>query len=244
MSLFVLLQLDALHLILDAGPVVKAVMALLLAMSIGSWFVMGSKFMRLSKAGSSSSTFLQLFWEGDQSTPWSAERLEQIYSKAAPLGQSPIARVFHAGYVELARVFGADQAQGKKGQVSGDIDNVERALRRASVNELTQLESMLPFLATTGSVAPFIGLFGTVWGIMGSFLGLKGGAAGAKTTLDMVAPGIAEALIATAIGLLAAIPAVMAYNYFVRRVQVLESEMQTFSSDYLNIVRRHFLSGK
>ena len=122
----------------------------------------------------------------------------------------------------------------------GDIDNVERALRRTATNELTSLETMLPFLATTGATAPFIGLFGTVWGIMNSFIGIRNeGSAG----IEAVAPGIAEALIVTAIGLLAAIPAVMAYNYFVRRIRVLEAEMEAFQNDYLNIVRRHFLRG-
>jgi len=98
---------------------------------------------------------------------------------------------------------------------------------------------MVPFLATTGSTAPFVGLFGTVWGIMNSFIGIG---SQHNASLDVVAPGIAEALIATAIGLVAAIPAVMAYNYFIRRITVLESEMESFSNDYLNIVRRHFLT--
>jgi biopolymer transport protein TolQ len=113
-------------------------------------------------------------------------------------------------------------------------------LRRATSNEVMSLEAMVPFLATTASAAPFIGLFGTVWGIMNSFINIG---ARKNASLDVVAPGIAEALIATAIGLLAAIPAVMAYNYFVRRINVLSSEMESFSSDMLNIVRRHFLAG-
>ncbi|MCP4200014.1 MAG: flagellar motor protein MotA, partial [Proteobacteria bacterium] len=120
----------------------------------------------------------------------------------------------------------------------GDIENVERALRRASSTEITHLESMVPFLATTGSTAPFVGLFGTVIGIMISFMQISAtGAAG----MDVVSQGISEALIATAIGLMAAIPAVIAYNYFLRRIKVLSSEMENFSSDFLNIVKRHFL---
>jgi biopolymer transport protein TolQ len=102
------------------------------------------------------------------------------------------------------------------------------------------MESMVPFLATTGSTAPFVGLFGTVWGIMNSFINIG---AQKNASLDVVAPDIAEALIATAIGLAAAIPAVMAYNFFVRKINVLSSEMENFSNDYLNIVRRHFLAG-
>jgi biopolymer transport protein TolQ len=134
--------------------------------------------------------------------------------------------------VELARVLGST------GGRAGELTNVERALRRAAMNEVTGLETMIPFLATTGSTAPFVGLFGTVWGIMNSFIEIGGQK---SASLDVVAPGIAEALIATAIGLVAAIPAVMAYNYFLRRIHVLQTEMDAFQSDYLNIVRRHFL---
>ena len=120
---------------------------------------------------------------------------------------------------------------------AGDIGNVERALRRATTAEITHLESLVPFLATTGSTAPFVGLFGTVVGIMLSFKQIQAqGAAG----MDVVSQGISEALIATAIGLLAAIPSVIAYNFFLRRIRVLSSEMENFSSDFLNIVKRHF----
>ena len=120
----------------------------------------------------------------------------------------------------------------------GGTENVQRSLRRTALSELTTMESLVPFLATTGSSAPFIGLFGTVVGIMDSFVNMSGGGA---TTLERVGPGISHALIATAVGLFAAIPAVMAYNYFVRRIKVLNSEMDTFSSDFLNIIKRHFL---
>ena len=139
-------------------------------------------------------------------------------------------------------MLGADRASqvvaGQK-HYGGDIDNIARSLRRAQQSEVTSLESMVPFLATTGSTAPFVGLFGTVWGIMNSFISIG---AQKNASLDVVAPGIAEALIATAIGLVAAIPAVMAYNFFVRKISVLSGEMESFSSDMLNIVRRHFLA--
>ncbi|MFH1132740.1 MAG: MotA/TolQ/ExbB proton channel family protein, partial [Pseudomonadota bacterium] len=149
--------------------------------------------------------------------------------------QSPISQVFKAGYVELGRIKSTEEAS-TSGWL-GDMQTIERALDRAETTEMTKLESMLPFLATTGSAAPFIGLFGTVWGIMNSFrnIGAKGAA-----NLATVAPGIAEALIATAIGLMAAIPAVVAYNYFLRRVKVLSAEMDSFSNDFLNIIKRHF----
>jgi biopolymer transport protein TolQ len=119
----------------------------------------------------------------------------------------------------------------------GGIDNLIRALRRAASTELTSLERLIPFLATTGSTAPFIGLFGTVWGILRAFqkIGIEGTA-----SIAVVGPDIAHALIATAVGLAAAIPAVMAYNYFNSRIRVLTTEMDNFSDDFLNIVKRHF----
>ncbi len=121
------------------------------------------------------------------------------------------------------------------------VDNIKRALRRAVNMELTVLGRAIPFLATTGNTTPFIGLFGTVWGIMNSFrgIGLKGSA-----SLAVVAPGISEALIATAAGLAAAIPAVVAYNYFTNKVRVLESEMHNFSADFLNLIERDLMRRK
>lgn len=235
MFLFSLLQseqIDIWSLITEASVVVQAVMILLVLMSIMCWFIMGAKFGRLRQADRKTDKFLRRFWEGDGGGAWSAERLENIYAGMAQYATSPVAKMFKAGYIELARV-GSDSPTG------GNLANIERTLRRSKTDELTRLESYVPFLATTGSTAPFVGLFGTVWGIMNAFLNLKSGEG--QATLDAVAPGIAEALIATAIGLAAAIPAVMAYNYFVRKLQVLESEMEAFSSDFLNIVRRNFL---
>ena len=118
------------------------------------------------------------------------------------------------------------------------MENIERALRRAYTAEMTHMESLIPFLATTGSAAPFVGLFGTVWGIMNAFRAI---AAKGSANLATVAPGMAEALITTAIGLVAAIPAVMAFNFFARKIKVLSAEMESFSNDLLNIIKRHFL---
>ena len=224
--------LDPWELILEASPIVKAVMILLLLMFLVSSFITGAKLVRLMQATGKSRRFLDLFWQGE-GPDWTTERLEELYAQVRAYDASPVAQVFRAGYVELARVMGSSTPTDQ-----GDIDNIERALRRSATTELTAMEAMLPFLATTGSKAPFIGLFGTVWGIMDSFLSIG---AQASASLDVVAPGIAEALIATAIGLVAAIPAVVMYNFFVRKIQVLESELDAFSSDYLNIVRRHFL---
>ncbi|MDH5672196.1 MAG: protein TolQ [Myxococcales bacterium] len=232
--------LDPWELMLNASPVVMLVLLLLIAMSLACWFIIGAKLVRLKQAARESSNFLHMFWNPEQGNVWNVQRLENLYSSIGKGRNSPMANVFHAGYVELARVLGADSRGADHKHYGGDIDNVARALRRASANEVTSLEAMVPFLATTGSTAPFVGLFGTVWGIMNSFISIG---AQKNASLDVVAPGIAEALIATAIGLAAAIPAVMAYNYFVRRINVLSGEMDNFSNDLLNIVRRHFLAG-
>ncbi len=228
-------RLDPWQLVLGASPTVKLVLVVLVMMSLTCWFIIGSKLFRLERATRQSNKFLDMFWEGSGQTQWTAQRLESVYGQLASVNTSPLAKVFHAGYVELARVLGA---AGGRAAGAGELTNVERALRRASINEVTILENMIPFLATTGSVAPFVGLFGTVWGIMNSFIEIGGQK---SASLDVVAPGISEALIATAVGLVAAIPAVMAYNYFLRRIHVLQTEMDAFMSDYLNIVRRHFL---
>ena len=219
-------ELDIFSLVLSASTVVMGVLLLLVFFSVVSWYIIGYKYFYLRRAYSESLHFLDTFW--------TSKRLDAIYQSADELKRSPVSQVFKAGYVELSKI---KKAEGDVGTWLGDMQSIERALDRAQTSELTHLESMIPFLATTGSAAPFVGLFGTVWGIMNSFrsIGAKGAA-----NLATVAPGIAEALIATAIGLMAAIPAVIAYNYFVRRVKVLHSEMDAFSNDFLNIVKRHF----
>ena len=225
-------SLDILALITNASGVVMGVLALLIGLSIISWYIIGFKALYLARAQAESARFLEAFWQ--------SKRMDAIYKTSEELRRSPVAQVFRAGYIEMTKLKGdksASAAAGGEETHLGDLENVERALRRAQTAETTVLESKVPFLATTGSAAPFIGLFGTVWGIMNSFrnIGAKGAA-----NLTTVAPGIAEALIATAIGLVAAIPAVMAYNYFVRRIRVLSAEMDAFQNDFLNIVKRHF----
>jgi biopolymer transport protein TolQ len=213
-------------------PVVIVVLVLLLVMSAACWGIIYFKWRALRRAQEQSIEFLETFW--------SSKRLDAIYNASEQLQKSPISQVFRAGYVELSKLK-KTQAEGELGgamyDAMGGIENVERSLRRASLSELTTMEGLVPFLATTGSSAPFIGLFGTVVGIMKAFVEIRPGTA----TLEAVGPGISHALIATAVGLFAAIPAVMAYNYFVRRIKVLYSEMDNFSSDFLNIVKRHFL---
>lgn len=227
-------DLDMLALIQGASLTVKGVMLLLVVMSVASWYIIGAKLLYLGRARARSGSFLDAFWK--------TSRLDDVWKLTEDQGPSPVSEVFRAGYAELAKLRKRRAEQGQENFVQnetslGDIESVERALARARTTAITDMESKIPFLATTASAAPFIGLFGTVWGIMNSFrsIGAKGAA-----NLATVAPGIAEALIATAIGLVAAIPAVMAYNFFSRRIRVLSAEMETFASDFLNIVRRRF----
>lgn len=234
------------ELIIQASFVVKAVMILLVVMSVITWFIVGAKLTQLGSAGRLSRQFLQLFWSKGNRGQWDSARLEHVYHQLAAFRHSPLAKMFHAGYIELARMTGTTSPNHGSYPppradltASADVQNIERALRRAASTEMTQLEHQLSFLATTGSTAPFIGLFGTVWGIMNSFMAIR---AQGNASLDVVGGDIAEALIATALGLAAAIPAVMAYNYFVRRLRLIESEMDAFNNDFLNIVRRHFLT--
>jgi len=209
-----------------SGPISFAALLLLIVFSVTSWAIIVHKLLFLRKAARESERFLAAFWE--------AKRLDQMYQQSEQFSKSPLAQVFRSGYVELARL---KKRSGDEETLGGGIENVERALRRSMSSETTTLESLTSFLATVGSTAPFIGLFGTVWGIMKAFqdIGRMGSA-----NLATVAPGISEALIATAAGLAAAIPAVIAYNFFLSRIRVLETEMDNFSSDFLNIVKRHF----
>lgn len=215
---------------LNAPPAVKALVVILLVMLLVSFFIVGVKLVRIVQASSHSKRFLDMFWAQESTGTWEPERLEAVYSQIKKVEGSPIAQVFHAGYVELARISNSERRE-------ESLENVERALKRASVTEMTKLEALLPWLATTGSTAPFIGLLGTVLGILDVFHNLGGG----QAVLQVIGPKIAEALYVTAIGLFAAVPAVMAYNFFVRKLRVLESEVETFVNDYLNIVKRHFL---
>lgn len=225
--------LDLLQLLLEASLVVRLVLVLLIVLAAACWFITGAKYVRLSQAVTASKAFLARFWDHEPAHAWDANRLEGIYTELDQHHRTPLASLFRAGYVELARIT-ADASKAR-----ADSENVERAVQRAKNNEFVRLENALPVLATTGSIGPFVGLFGTVWGIMNTFIAIHGNK---NVNLHVVLPGIAEALVATAIGLAAAIPAVVAYNYFIRRIRVLESEADAFGLDLINIVRRHFLS--
>jgi biopolymer transport protein TolQ len=211
-----------------ASVIVKLVMILLAIMSLFGWYVIGLKYFYIRRAARETQMFMESFWR--------SRDIEQIYKQAQALRSSPVSAMFLAGYSELAKLHSDERANRDRG---ADLENVQRALHRTQTLETTKLENMVPFLATTGSAAPFIGLFGTVVGIINAFHEIK---KQGNATLQTVSDPISEALWATAIGLLAAIPAVMAYNYFQRRIRVQVSMMQTFEQDYLNIIRRHFLT--
>lgn len=214
------------------GLVVKLVLVVLIFFSVVSWAIIFFKLLQVNRANSESERFLDFFWK--------AKRFDAINAQLDRFTNSPLTVLFSEGYGELKRLVEKGEQKEEPDVVStdlGGIENIARALRRATTSEITRLEKYVTFLATTGSTAPFIGLFGTVWGIMNAFKGI--GETG-SASLAVVAPGIAEALIATAIGLVAAIPAVMAYNHFQHKIKVLIASMDNFSTEFLNIVQRTF----
>ncbi|UFS71821.1 protein TolQ [Geomonas sp. RF6] len=216
----------------STGLVVKLVLIVLIYFSVVSWGIIFYKLLQVYRANNASERFLEFFWK--------SKRFDAIGSQVDRFNHSPLTVLFTEGYAELRRLQETGEQKAEPNIIStdlGGIDNISRALRRATTSEITRLEKYLTFLATTGSTAPFIGLFGTVWGIMTAFQGI--GQSG-SASLAVVAPGIAEALIATAIGLVAAIPAVMGYNHFQQKIKVLISEMDSFSTEFLNIVQRNF----
>lgn len=231
-------KFDVVSLITSSGPVVKAVLIILFVMSIISWAIIFSKLIILKRASRRSEKFLDLYQ--------ASGNFGNLYSSTRHIG-GPLAELFRVGYSEIIKTRKARAQNYKSEETSlnpdevlpelGVVDLVERALKRTMSTEISRLEGSLIFLATTGSTAPFIGLFGTVWGIMTSFIGLAGGEG--IPTLQVVAPGIAEALVATAIGLAAAIPAAVAYNYFISKVRHIDVEMSNFSAEFLNVVERY-----
>jgi biopolymer transport protein TolQ len=173
-------------------------------------------------------------------TFWKASSLESVFERVSDFPESNLARVFKAAFMELQRIADSSLSKPSEGETSirlSGLDNLERALRKAIDNEISLIEGRLNFLATTGSTAPFIGLLGTVVGIMTSFQNI---AASGSASLAVVAPGISEALFSTAVGLFAALPAVAAYNYYVSQVKKLEMDLNSFASDFLNIAKRNF----
>ncbi|MBF0390174.1 MAG: MotA/TolQ/ExbB proton channel family protein [Desulfamplus sp.] len=243
---------DIFHMMISAGPVVKAVMLLLLFFSITSWAIIFIKYRYIRKAYRDSVDFTDIFWQ--------CRNLADAFTKAKLLKTSPVARVFITGYMEVKKFDASLSDNNIATRVAGGaaglksapeppkmlpsynvMSSVQRALKRAINAEIRRLSQLITFLATAGNTAPFIGLFGTVWGILNTFQGIG---MTKSASLAVVAPGISEALVATAAGLAVAIPAVIAYNYFIDRIRVLDSELQSFVADLLNIIERDLQKNK
>jgi biopolymer transport protein TolQ len=221
-----------LNMILDAGLMVKFVLLLLFIFSVVSWAIIFLKYRYYRKIKNENEKFNEDY---SHST-----KLSDVMPAAKKYSYSTTAEVFRVGYTELTKINKPlnESAQGSDEISLSSLDNLERSMNKACNTEMTKLESALGFLATTGSASPFIGLFGTVWGIMDTFKGI--GARG-SATLAVVAPGISEALIATAAGLAAAIPAVIFYNYFLNQSKNMVQEMDNFAAEFLNIVERYLV---
>lgn len=231
------IQMGAIDSLLQASFIVQLVILILVSLSVLCWGIAWSKYKQFKKLKEANDIFDQQFWK--------MSSLDDLFEKISNYQASSHARVFKAAYVEMKKI-AESPLLNKSGQQDTDspqlsgIDNLERSMRKAIETELGDLESRLTILASTGSTGPFIGLFGTVWGIMNSFhqIGRTGSA-----SLAAVAPGISEALITTAVGLAAAIPAVIIYNNYVARIRKEEMALNNFSADFLNIVKRNFFKG-
>ncbi|NWF39278.1 protein TolQ [Mariprofundus sp. NF] len=223
-------DLSILTLILNAGFVVQGVLILLILLSLVSWAIIFNKWRLYSRTRRQAESFSKTFWSGTDMDTVLAGIPQQYPNSSLP-------NIFQAGYREFMRTR-RDAKQSEAGKIiaAGGMDGIRRALDAAFSREMERLSRNLAFLATVGSTSPFIGLFGTVWGIVNAFQSI---ALTQNTSLTAVAPGIAEALVATAFGLIAAIPAVVAYNKFTADLKRLASNMEQFNSEFLNIISRH-----
>jgi biopolymer transport protein TolQ len=218
-------DLSILHLVLNASVVVQAVMLLLMAVSISSWAAIFRKLFSLKKVKAQNEAFERDFWSGSS--------LNDLFAAATQNARScgPMERIFASGMREFQKL-----RERRITDAGTLMDGARRAMRASFQREMDVVETHLSFLASVGSVSPYVGLFGTVWGIMHAFTGL---AALTQVTLATVAPGIAEALVATAIGLFAAIPAVVAYNRFARDLDRIAIQQETFIEEFSNILQRN-----
>jgi len=225
---------DVFELVARSSPISKLVLLVLILFSVTSWGIILFKLWALNRAERQSTAFLDVFRR--------SAKFSEVQAVCKNLSESPLVGIFQAGYAEL----NTQLRQGVPTQTGATVaarvtlkslPALDRALLRAAGVEVNKLENRVSFLATTASITPYIGLFGTVWGIMAAFQGI--GQTG-STNLAVVAPGIADALIATAAGLFAAIPAVYFYNHLASRVKLLASEMDDFSLEFLNISERNF----
>lgn len=218
-------DMSIVSLILQASFVVQFVMALLACVSVASWAAIIRKFFALRRMRALNDEFEREFWSGSS--------LNELYAAAAQNAKlaGPMERIFASGMREYQKL-----RERRIGDASTLLDGTRRAMRASFQREMDAAESNLSFLATVGSVSPYVGLFGTVWGIMHAFTGLS---AMTQVTLSTVAPGIAEALVATAIGLFAAIPAVVGYNRFARDIDKVAIALETFTEEFSNILQRN-----
>lgn len=224
--------MSILDLMAQAGLVVKIVMGILIALSVVSWFMIAQKFLYHQKAHQEFKVFESTFWSGVDLT----QLYRQGNARASKNAVEGVENIFRSGFKEFSRL------RQQSGSVPAAImEGTQRAMRVALAREEEKLEANLPFLASVASVSPYIGLFGTVWGIMNSFRGL---ANETQATLATVAPGISEALVATAMGLFAAIPAVLAYNRFSARAESLSGSYETFSDEFSSILHRQVHASK
>jgi biopolymer transport protein TolQ len=217
------------QLLLNASTLVQMVMGLLLLASVFSWTVIVAKRRMLSRTHKAAEAFENRFWSGGNIT--------ELFNAVRAEESTGLALVFKAGYEEFSRFHGQ---QTKQVAPEDALPSIQRALRVSQMREVEQLEGGLAMLATIGSTSPYVGLFGTVWGIMNAFIAIGNVK---QATLAMVAPGIAEALIATAMGLFAAIPAVIAYNYFTNQVERLDNRYHTFAEELVGILERGLRAG-
>lgn len=215
-----------------SGPVVQLVLIILICLSIWSWAITIAKAMQFSKARKESEEFSGIFWE--------TRNFARVDDSSRRLSSSPLVRVFSSGYRELSHILQETRESTRSTTKNPELmlATVEHALKRAGIEESVRLEKGITFLASVASSAPFIGLFGTVWGIMNAFHGLS---KGNSSTIQAVAPGISEALVATAIGLAAAIPAAIAYNFLVSAVRRFKQTMISFSDEFLDIAKQNFV---
>ncbi len=217
----------------QAGPMAWMVALLLLAMSVGSWSIMMGKYLQLKRAQSHTFAFLERFRN--------SQRFSEVAEEARRLQASPLVGLFEAGYAEIdSQVKAARRIEERSASANyrmKSLVSLERTLRRAAGAELGRLARGTAFLATTAAASPFIGLFGTVWGIMVAFqdIGVSG-----STSLVAVAPGIAEALVNTALGLVAAIPALLGYNYYAARLKGVRADLDDFTLEFMNLAERNF----
>jgi biopolymer transport protein TolQ len=218
------MNINIFKIIAEADIVVQLILLLLVFFSVFSWAIIFFKHRTLKSATRQSDRFLDAFRR--------SKSLSEVNEAAKKLRGSPLAVIFLAGNKELAY---QSKSTGENRWTGEKTESLHRALLKAANAEVSRMEKMMFFLATTGSVSPFIGLFGTVWGIMISFIRIG---AMRSASLQVVAPGIAEALIATAVGLFAAVPAVIAYNYFLGRIKDLSADMDDFSLEFLSIAER------